>query len=1636
MIKKSVSSLLVLVLLVGNVVTASAFTGLEKPVREKNDSYDISFKDSDKQYKSSDKVRILVELKEKPAIDYASKKGVKFSNLSKSTKDQLHKKAVKSQEDVKSEIDSENVEITYINNFTTVLNGFSAEVKYGSISLIEKMDNVTQVHIINEYKRPTEKPEMKYSKELVQAQEAWREYDYKGEGMVIGIIDTGVDPSHRDMTLSETTEEELTEAEVNSTITGNKLSGKFYTEKVPFGYNYMDKNEEIRDLGSSATMHGMHVAGTAAANGNEESDGIKGVAPEAQVLALKVFGNDPEFGSTYGDIYVKAIDDAILLGADVLNLSLGSTAGFVNADDPEQQAVKRATENGVMMAISAGNSAHFGNGFAPANPLTTNPDIGVSGSPGVSYNSLQVASIENAALDLDAATFTDIGKTTKAPFLSASSVHPSTLEKKEFELFDAGFGQVKDFAGKDLSGKFALISRGEISFVEKTQNAQNAGAIGAIIYNNANGFINMATDATITIPQLSMLQTDGAAIVKALQENPSLKLSFEGDQTKAPNPEKGKMSSFSSWGLTPNLDFKPEITAPGGNIYSTFNDNTYGLMSGTSMAAPHVAGGSSLVLQRVDKDFQLDGYNRVLITKNILMNTASPVIDKSFVNDALGWEIPYSPRRQGGGIMQLSSALLTPVVVTEKNTKEAKVALKEVGDQFSFTLQAQNFSNQEVTYDVKANIQTDFANTGQLGFNSHELEAQVLEGATIKIDDDDTTKITILPNQTVEFSIEMDVSNAQVLRDDLKTLVNANEVFPNGYFVEGFVTLTEESDTYPTLNVPYVGFKGDWNKAPIVDGLAGSDEAYYGITGLLNSDFEYLGYDGFTKGIDTENVGFSPDGDNVNDTTVPVLSFLRNAIKAEYNILDSAGKEIRKLRTERNITKSYFDGDERDQYSLRTERVWDGKVDNEVVTEGDYFYEVKATLDYPNTEAHSFKIPVKVDLTKPTIEASYNEGKILVDAMDGTGTGVASIEVIVDGKKVDTIPPTLKEYTLPAPLTDKQNLVVAAIDFAGNEAQKTLKTDGNNQVADIHVVSPEALSTHNKKEIPLIGRVSAKSGIQTLNIAGKEVKVKYNSQTNSYEFNTTISFEKDGVHEFIISGTAGNGEKISIARTVIIDTTSPTLKVIGAPSTVGKSEANPKVSLKIDDNFDALRVSVNGNEVFAQEFKEPFEMRPFSKTIENVELKLKEGDNKFTIMAVDDAGNEVVQEVMIKKLDKDNPVPPVNPGNPDPGNPNPAESQGVITIDGSKATLLVDESKVQKDITDTGKSTLNLDLSSAAKEGKVTNFYTELNVSVVKKLVENKKTLSVTIGNANIEIPLKVLEELAKKATGKITIAIGEEDAKTNADGSFTTKVYDFKITYENNGETNTLSVFSEPVKVQLSLKGSKIKDARKVAAYHFNDKAENWDYSGGKVKGDDLVFAVNHFSKFAGIEKNKTFKDIKTYWAKDEVEVLASRSITSGKTTDLYAPNESLTRAQFAVLLVKALNIPIQEYEGVFPDVTEKQAWSVLQIEAANRVGIVKGSIDGKFNPGVSITREQMAAMIFRAIEYKDKSLLKEVDTNHKYIDEASISEFAKDPVAQITELGIMKGKANNQFAPKSNTTRGETAVILYRLLHSLNEM
>ncbi|WP_432357123.1 NEAT domain-containing protein [Sporosarcina sp. UB5] len=201
---------------------------------------------------------------------------------------------------------------------------------------------------------------------------------------------------------------------------------------------------------------------------------------------------------------------------------------------------------------------------------------------------------------------------------------------------------------------------------------------------------------------------------------------------------------------------------------------------------------------------------------------------------------------------------------------------------------------------------------------------------------------------------------------------------------------------------------------------------------------------------------------------------------------------------------------------------------------------------------------------------------------------------------------------------------------------------------------------------------------------------------------------------------------------------------------------------------------------------------------------------------------------------------------------------------------------------------------------------------------------------------------------------------------------------------------------------------------------------------GNHTVRLAFDQDSIAKVDTPVSFNDIDNTWAKPYIEALAAQQIVKGKTADTFAPNDQITRAQFALIIARALNLEKQEFQGTFSDVTKEMEGFAYEVEAANRAGIIKGD-EGKFNPTAPITRQQMATMIIRAIEFKDASALENVDTTVKFADVSHMSGYAKEAVQLAVGLGIIDGDVVNGekvFAPKANATRAHAVKMVYNML------
>jgi len=960
-------------------------------------------------YQPEDVVRVIIELDDNfVTSNLASLKTLINNNLQTD-------KITDKQTELLNQLKQQKINIQTKHQFKYLLNAISADVKYQDIEKIKRTVGVKKVTIANQYypdniEQTT--PDMYFSAPLIGANEAWLS-SYDGDNTIIAIVDTGVNYFHPAFGGTGKETLSLGDKEDRSLVTGNKAG---YTERVIGGYNWADGNNDIVDRTSS--QHGVHVTGTAAGydpSATLQGKPFSGVAPKAKILAEKVFSNDPDRASTMADEIIAAIEHAVANGADVINMSLGATAGAVTPDDPELLAVNNAVKAGVVLSVSSGNSAFSTSPYAP---LAENRDYGLVGSPSVADGTISVAASVNQAAVFDSFTLSSpvtssefTGELTDVPMMVADGLpHPKTLTG-EYKIVEVGLGDDAGYKDKDVVGKVALIERGTYTFSYKIANAFFHGAVAAIIYNRvgASGYISMAVNGTEGIPAAFITGEHGRAIREALKTNPDLTLHFNQDGTILPLAV-DTMTDFSSWGPEPGLSFKPTLTAPGGNIYSSVKDNDYAGMSGTSMAAPHVTGAAAVVIDY----FKTKGYNYTANdVKANLSNTSKVLIDPTT-------NTPYPVLQQGAGRIQVDQAVNNKVLVTNSNG-EVGVALKEFNSKsITFTLTAKNLGDTAVTYQLTGDAYKDkLFTSGGYTFNSLTLEG--ITGATVTFDQ---------ANLTVPAKGSASVKVTLQLPDDLAT----------NQFVEGWITLNGESSNVPNLVVPYFGFYGDWNEPKVIDSHFNDPNSYYGMTGLYDWDYGFnLGYlaDGVT--YKDQYVAFSPNGDGSQDQVLPVYSFLRNAQNVEVNILDSAQQKLRTLNLVNDIRKNYGT----DTYTFFTP--WDGKVGEQTLPDGQYYIEtVSKPYGVSAEKKQSLILPVKIDTIKPTVNAVIQKGdttdKLVItgnDESSGTwgysyvvfdGTGVVTSNLV---RGTDSETGNVYEKDLPK-LTAGSDVFVVAWDNAGN----------------------------------------------------------------------------------------------------------------------------------------------------------------------------------------------------------------------------------------------------------------------------------------------------------------------------------------------------------------------------------------------------------------------------------------------------------------------------------------------------------------------------------------------------------------------------------------------------------------------------
>ncbi|RRJ61678.1 hypothetical protein EHV15_00835 [Paenibacillus oralis] len=850
-------------------------------------------------------VRIIVQLDGQPAAvgKYAAKAGIR-SLAAVATEATINKEQQKFLDTAADQ--GLDLDVNY--QYDTVLNGFEITIPANEIPKLADIPGVKSIHENSTwYPIPLETTTIEEGAAFevnplkqIGADLAW-ESGITGEGLKVGVIDTGVDYKHPD-------------------LAGAYKGGydSFYNDDDPYEEPPIAQADDPLGTGYEGTSHGTHVAGTIVGRAaNTESDIVqKGVAYEADLYAYKVLGRskqDPTKTNGSSAQVIDGIERAVKDGMDVINLSLGSdTEKDVNS--PDAIAINNAVLSGVVAVIANGNA---GPGYYTlGSPATSQLAIAVGAVDSESKHF--EGSLESALSDPQAETDATATSATYATYhfnvMAWETAHDdfrNILGIEPRDVVYANLGAAEDYQGLDVQGKVVLVSRGTLAFVDKIANAKAHGAAAIVVFNGkANG--NEADlsesipgldehigaslgDGFDFIPTLDLSGKDGRALARALKDNPGLSLKFKFDEDYPEETVPGDfLADFSSWGpnADANMSIKPDIVTPGVNVMSSYPaygkllgdvpyDKAYARSSGTSMAAPHAAGLALLLKEKHPEWTPFD-------IRAALANTAKVLEDED------GTPL-YDVYQQGAGRADVAEALKTPAIlqalepitILDPNYNPKNVINYNASANFGIaapgsaplkTLQLKNTSGDAVAYD--ANVEWHSGHEG--------VDAAL-----------DTASVTAAAGKASAFQLKLTVAS------------DARE----GRY-EGQVNLT--SPGLPTLHLPfsvYVGADQPANGFGIQDVKVTNSIVYpnrstqkstdlsFKLTAEDTNYFRFLVYD-----LNDELIGLFGDqvSEDINKRFEPGV-YTYEGISNSYYATDSDGNPIFDDQNQ-PITKSLKDG--------------------------------------------------------------------------------------------------------------------------------------------------------------------------------------------------------------------------------------------------------------------------------------------------------------------------------------------------------------------------------------------------------------------------------------------------------------------------------------------------------------------------------------------------------------------------------------------------------------------------------------------------------------------------------------------------------------------------------------------------------
>ncbi|MCR5484983.1 MAG: S8 family serine peptidase [Clostridiales bacterium] len=733
-------------------------------------------------------------------------KGLSEGSALKQTQ-RTQKKAMQS---VENAVDNTKVLYTY----THALSGIAIEATKRDAAVLRDIPGVAKVVELTGVHPSVEKVaegEPLASGSMIGVDKMY-ELGYDGTGTAVAVIDGGMQWDHESMRLTDESKAKFTKDDIAKVISSTTLHAEgvtaddaYKSAKVPFAFDYTDGDTEI----NQDSEHGTHVSGIAAGN----SASLQGIAPEAQVLMFRIDVYDDQ---TFLATLLAAIDDAAKFDIASMNMSVGMD--FEMPNNPAHkllcEAIDNARSSGILVCAAAGNSYVF-------SEETLHPDNGTNGVPNAIPSATSVASIDNMYMQRGIYTVDkfiyDGDKSVKA--LDAVNSFPS-----EGELVPVN----RKARSADLDGKIALVYDAATSVDQYYKKLSGKSMKGMIV---SESLYMLAAEFSWNegLPVAVVSDVDAYRLLHSKSKHIKAEYKYYYVQPA----DKLQNSYFSSYGVSDDLKLTVDLAAPGDPILSSVPGDSYSIMGGTSMACPHVTGAAALMRQHLDKTYpELSASDRADLMENILMSTADPV---SLV----------SPRVLGAGLVDLGDASKAKAVLTDSDGHTALNIGDGIGDSFKLSFTVSNVSAETVRYDnLSIDVITDDYTTEKIFDETTGVttEKNLINGKSVPLtysvtQSDMPRSIVLEPGEekTVTMTVKLD-------SDELEE----NEaVFSNGFYIEGYIHLKDLSGKEVKLNIPFMGFYGDWLKSPSIEKLIDYDmEFYYVFRNLRSLTIELIDENG------------------------------------------------------------------------------------------------------------------------------------------------------------------------------------------------------------------------------------------------------------------------------------------------------------------------------------------------------------------------------------------------------------------------------------------------------------------------------------------------------------------------------------------------------------------------------------------------------------------------------------------------------------------------------------------------------------------------------------------------------------------------------------------------------------------------